>query len=82
MKNKITPLSELGNNQVQDILEEIGMLDENGQCPYTVEEIFKSGMEYAIQMSEEWWQDNFSYTDEICEKYNNIREYRNAMLGD
>lgn len=82
MKNKITPLSELGNNQVQDILEEIGMLDENGLCPYTVEEIFKSGMEYAIQMSEEWWQDNFSYTDEICEKYNNIREYRNAMLGD
>ncbi len=82
MKNKVTPLSELGNNQVQDILEEIGMLDENGQCPYTVEEIFKSGMEYAIQMSEEWWQDNFSYTDEICEKYNNIREYRNAMLGD
>lgn len=82
MKNKITPLSELGNNQVQDILEEIGMLDENGQCPYTVEEIFKSGMEHAIKMSEEWWQDNFSYTDEVCEKYNNIREYRNAMLGD
>ena len=31
-------LSELGNNQTQDILEDMGMLDENGRCPYTAED--------------------------------------------
>jgi hypothetical protein len=31
----------LSNHQVQDILEELGML-ENGNCPYTAEEIFKA----------------------------------------
>jgi hypothetical protein len=40
-------LLNLSNHQVQDILEELGML-ENGNCPYTAEEIFKAGMEYAI----------------------------------
>ena len=37
----------LSNHQAQDILEELGML-EDGYCPYTAEEIFKAGMEYAI----------------------------------
>ena len=40
-------LLNLSNHQVQDILEELGML-ENGNCPYTAEEIFKAGIEYAI----------------------------------
>ena len=39
-------LSEIGNNQIQDILDDMGMLDENGNCPYTAEEIFREGMEY------------------------------------
>jgi hypothetical protein len=51
-------LSELGNNQTQDILEDIGMIDENGNCPYTAEEIFKAGMEYAINLSTKWLNDN------------------------
>lgn len=51
-------LSELGNNQTQDILEDMGMIDENGNCPYTAEEIFKAGMEYAINLSTKWLNDN------------------------
>ena len=38
---------ELSNHQVQDILDDMGMIDENGNCPYTAEEIFKAGVEYA-----------------------------------
>lgn len=44
-------LKTLGNNQVQDILEEMGMLDEDGNCPYTAEEIFKAGIGYAFKQS-------------------------------
>lgn len=51
-------LSELGNNQIQDILENIGMLDENSNCPYTVEEIFREGMEYAVNSSIKWLNNN------------------------
>ena len=51
-------LSELGNNQTQDILYDMGMLDENGNCPYTTEEIFKAGMEYGINLSIKWLNDN------------------------
>ena len=36
----------------------MGMLDENGNCPYTAEEIFKAGMEYAINLSIKWLNDN------------------------
>ena len=43
----------LGNNQVQDILEDMGMLDDNGQCPHTAEEIFKAGMEHAFNLNRE-----------------------------
>ncbi len=42
-------LETLGNNQVQSILEDMGMIDENGQCPHTVEEIFKAGVEWSLQ---------------------------------
>jgi hypothetical protein len=41
----------MGNNQIQDILEELGMIDENGNCPYTCEEIFKAGIRYALEKS-------------------------------
>ena len=43
----------LGNNQVQDILEDMGMLDDNGRCPHTAEEIFKAGMEHAFNLNRE-----------------------------
>ena len=42
-------LLNLSNHQVQDILEELGMLDENGNCNYTAEELFEAGIEYAIE---------------------------------
>ena len=34
--------------KIQDILDELGMLDENGNCPHTAEEIFEEGMIYAL----------------------------------
>ena len=46
-------LSTLGNNQVQDILEDMGLLDDNGRCPHTAEEIFKAGMEHAFNLNRE-----------------------------
>ena len=49
--NDILPY--LGNNQVQDILEDMGMLDDNGRCPHTAEEIFKAGMEHAFNLNRE-----------------------------
>lgn len=42
-------LLNLSNHQVQDILEELGMIDEDDHCNYTAEELFKAGMEYAIE---------------------------------
>ena len=44
---------ELSNHQVQDILDDMGMIDENGNCPYTAEEIFKAGVEYCRKAMEE-----------------------------
>ena len=44
---------ELSNHQVQDILDDMGMIDENGNCPYTAEEIFKAGIEYAVSKAYE-----------------------------
>lgn len=43
-------LPSLGNSQVQDILEDMGMLDDNGYCSHTAEEIFKAGMEYQYNL--------------------------------
>ena len=34
------------NHQVQDILDDMGMIDDKGCCPYTVEEIFRAGVEW------------------------------------
>lgn len=44
-------LETLGNNQIQDILDEIGIIDDDGNCPYTAEEIFKAGIAYAFKQS-------------------------------
>jgi hypothetical protein len=50
-------LVNLSNSQVQDILEELGML-EDGNCSYTAEEIFIAGMEYAINNGLSWLNEN------------------------
>lgn len=57
MKNKVIKLSELGNSKIQDILDELGML-ENGKCQYTAEEIFKAGIEYNIELTINWLKEN------------------------
>ena len=76
-------LSELGNNQTQDILEDMGMLDENGRCPYTAEEIFKAGMEYAIKLSTKWLNDNIDLEhDYPNSKEELVNDYYKAMVGD
>lgn len=66
----IEELSGLGNNQVQDILEDMGMLDENGNCPYTAEEVFKAGMEYSINISKKWLQENID--DDVLVKCGSV----------
>ena len=38
----IKNIHELSNHEVQDILEDMNMIDDNGNCPYTAEEIFKA----------------------------------------
>jgi len=63
-------LSELGNHQVQDILEDMNMLDENGNCPYTTEEIFKAGIEYFIDISKKWLQENID--DDVLVKCGSV----------
>lgn len=61
-------LTNLSNCQIQDILEDLGML-ENGNCPYTAEEIFKAGIEYAI--------DKGLVHNTLCNKLslNNMKKY-------
>lgn len=49
---------ELSNHEVQDILDDMNMLDDNGNCPYTAEEIFNAGIEYAFKVSLNWLKDN------------------------
>lgn len=51
-------MSELTNHEIQDILDDLGMIDENGNCPYTAEEIFRVGVEYAFNVSLNWLKDN------------------------
>lgn len=62
MKNMILNLS---NHQVQDILEELGMIDDNGNCPYTAEEIFKSALEYSasyyVKTNKREWSEEDEY---------------------
>ena len=73
-------LSEIGNNQIQDILDDMGMLDENGNCPYTAEEIFRTGIEYAISASKKWLIDNIDLEhDYPNSKEELINDFRKAM---
>jgi hypothetical protein len=74
-------LSELGNNQTQDILEDMGMIDENGNCPYTAEEIFKAGMEYAINLSTKWLNDNIDLEhDYPNSKEELVNDFKQEMI--
>lgn len=50
----------LSNHQIQDILEELGML-EDGNCPYTAEELFREGAEYAIDKVLLWLDENIDF---------------------
>jgi len=38
----------LSRHQAEDILDELGMIDEKGNCPYTADEIFNAGV---------WWRE-------------------------
>lgn len=59
------------------------MLDENGRCPYTAEEIFKEGMEYAFNLSKKWLNDNIDLEhDYPNSKEELVNDYYKAMVGD
>lgn len=73
-------LSELGNSQVQDILEDMDMLDDNGNYPYTAEEIFKAGIEYSTKVMLKWLTDNVDLEhDYPSSKEELINDFRKAM---
>ena len=75
-------LLNLSNHQVQDILEELGML-ENGNCPYTAEEIFKAGMEYAINKGLLWLDKNIDFEHNYpSTKEELIKDFRKAQKGE
>ena len=70
---------ELSNHEVQDILDDMNMIDDNGNCPYTAEEIFNAGVEYAFKVSINWLKDNMdleqdypSSNEEIIKDYNKL----------
>ena len=72
----------LSNHQLQDILEELGML-ENGNCPYTAEEILKAGMEYAINKGLLWLDDNIDFEhDYPATKEELIKDFFKAYKGE
>ena len=48
-KHHHNSLLNISNHQIQDILQDLGMIDEDGNCQYTAEEIFKAGIEYVIK---------------------------------
>lgn len=48
----------ISNHKIQDILDDLGMLDDNGYCPYTSEELFRTGMEFACDEIVKWLKTN------------------------
>lgn len=75
-------LLNLSNHQAQDILEELGML-ENGNCPYTAEEILKAGMEYAINKGLSWLDNKIDFEhDYPSTKEELVKDYSKAMEGE
>lgn len=57
-------LGGLSNNKIQDILEEMNMLDENGYCPHTAEEIFRAGVEWTFEKIFGWTLDDVDFNEE------------------
>ena len=56
---------------------------ENGNCPYTSEEIFKAGMEYAIDKGLLWIDDNIDFEhDYPSTKEELIKDFRKVMKGE
>lgn len=79
MAQEQKPILELSNHQVQDILNDMGMIDDNGTCPYTAEEIFKAGIEYAFNVSLKWLKENMDLehdypnsNEELIKDYNKL----------
>ena len=72
-------LLNLSNRQVEDILEELGMV-EDGKCPYTAEEIFIAGMEHAISIGLKWLDGNIDFEhDYPSTKEELIKDYKKAV---
>lgn len=72
---------ELSNHEVQDILDDMNMIDDNGNCPYTAEGIFNAGIEYAFKVSLNWLKDNMdlehdypSSNEELIENFKKLYE--------
>lgn len=40
----------LSRHQIEDILYSRDIIDDNGQCPYTVDEIFQEALEYVQEL--------------------------------
>lgn len=40
----------LSRQQIEDILYSRDIIDDNGQCPYTVDEIFQEALEYVQEL--------------------------------
>lgn len=56
---------------------------ENGNCPYTAEEIFKAGMEYAINKELLWLDENIDFKhDYPATKEELIKDFCKAMKGE
>jgi hypothetical protein len=34
--------------EIEDMLKDLGLIDENGKCPYTAEVVFRAGLRYSI----------------------------------
>lgn len=76
----IKNISELTNHKIQDILDDLGMIDENGNCPYTAEEIFRAGVEYAFNISLNWLKDNMDLEHDYPNSNEEfINDFKKAM---
>ena len=78
MENNITLLN-LSNHQIQDILEETGLI-KNGICDHTVEEVFKYTAEYTIDVIINWLKNTDLKHNHPSSEYI-INELTKAMRG-
>ena len=76
----------ISNHQVQDVLEKMGMIDDNGRCPYTAEEIFKGGMEFGFDEVIKWLRNNVDldhdYPNSIDELINDLMNHFGIWVND